>query len=275
MHDHMVQPLHAGGVSSNRQCVKTLPPRPCRINKRPEPFSQLSFLDQLNPQQREAVETTDGPVLILAGAGSGKTRVITFRIAYLIEQKGVMPESILAMTFTNKAAAEMGERVEKLVGGLSIAKPVISTFHSFCVRMLRRDIEAMRIPSTVPGQPAIGHTKNFVIYDEADQQSVVKSVMKRLGLDDKELTPRTVLGRISWAKNHMLDPQELYLQSADPKTEKVAHLFEEYRKELRKANALDFDDLLLEAVRLLKSAAQVREYYNKRFQYLLIDEYQD
>ena len=235
----------------------------------------MSFLDQLNPQQREAVEATEGPVLILAGAGSGKTRVITYRIAYLIEQKGVMPESILAMTFTNKAAAEMGERVEKLVGGLSIAKPVISTFHSFCVRMLRRDIEAMRIPSTVPGQPPIGHTKNFVIYDEADQQSVVKSVMKRLGVDDKELTPRIVLGRISWAKNHMLDPQELYLHSADPKTEKVAHLYEEYRKELRKANALDFDDLLLEAVRLLKSAPPVREYYNKRFQYLLIDEYQD
>ena len=235
----------------------------------------MSFLDQLNPQQREAVETTEGPVLILAGAGSGKTRVITYRIAYLIEHKGVMPESILAMTFTNKAAAEMGERVEKLVGGLSIAKPVISTFHSFCVRMLRRDIEALRIPSTVPGQPPIGHTKKFVIYDEGDQQSVVKSVMKRMGLDDKQLTPRTVLGRISWAKNHMLDPQELYLQSADPKTEKIAHLYEEYRKELRKANALDFDDLLLEAVRLLKSAPQVREYYNKRFQYLLIDEYQD
>ena len=235
----------------------------------------MSFLDQLNPQQREAVETSEGPVLILAGAGSGKTRVITYRIAYLIEHKGAMPESILAMTFTNKAAAEMGERVEKLVGGLSIAKPVISTFHSFCVRMLRRDIEALRIPSTVPGQPPIGHTKNFVIYDEADQQSVVKSVMKRLGVDDKELTPRTVLGRISWAKNHMLDPQELYLHSADPKTEKVAHLYEEYGKELRKANALDFDDLLLDSVRLLKSAPQVRDYYNKRFQYLLIDEYQD
>jgi DNA helicase-2/ATP-dependent DNA helicase PcrA len=238
-------------------------------------LSFLSFLDQLNPQQREAVETTEGPVLILAGAGSGKTRVITYRIAYLIEHKGVMPESILAMTFTNKAAAEMGERVEKLVGGLSIAKPVISTFHSFCVRMLRRDIEALRIPSTVPGQPPIGHTKNFVIYDEADQLSVIKSLMKRFGLDDKELTPRIVQGRISWAKNHMLDPQELYLHSADPKTERVAHLYEEYRKELRKANALDFDDLLLEAVRLLKSAAQVREYYNRRFQYLLIDEYQD
>jgi DNA helicase-2/ATP-dependent DNA helicase PcrA len=235
----------------------------------------LSFLDQLNPQQREAVETTEGPVLILAGAGSGKTRVITYRIAYLIEHMGVMPESILAMTFTNKAAAEMGERVEKLVGGLSIAKPLISTFHSFCVRVLRRDIEALQIPSATPGQPPIGHTKKFVIYDESDQQSVVKGIMKRLGVDDKQLTPRTVLSRISWAKNHMLDPRELYLQSADPKNEKIAHLFEQYRKELRKANALDFDDLLLEATRLLKSAAHVREYYNRRFQYLLIDEYQD
>ena len=235
----------------------------------------MSFLDQLNPQQREAVETTEGPVLILAGAGSGKTRVITYRIAYLIEHKGVMPESILAMTFTNKAAAEMGERVEKLVGGLSIAKPVISTFHSFCVRVLRRDIEALQIPSAIPGKPPIGHTKKFVIYDESDQQAVVKGIMKRLGLDDKQLTPRIVLGRISWAKNHMLNPQELYLQSADPKTEKIAHLFEEYRKELLKANALDFDDLLLEATRLLKSSAPVREYYNRRFQYLLIDEYQD
>ena len=235
----------------------------------------MSFLDQLNPQQREAVETTEGPVLILAGAGSGKTRVITYRIAYLIEHMGVMPESILAMTFTNKAAAEMGERVEKLVGGLSIAKPLISTFHSFCVRVLRRDIEALQIPSATPGQPPIGHTKKFVIYDESDQQSVVKGIMKRLGVDDKQVTPRTVLSRISWAKNHMLDPRELYLQSADPKNEKIAHLFEEYRKELRKANALDFDDLLLEATRLLKSAAHVREYYNRRFQYLLIDEYQD
>ncbi len=235
----------------------------------------MSFLEQLNPQQREAVETTEGPVLILAGAGSGKTRVITYRIAHLIENLGVMPESILAVTFTNKAAAEMVERVERIVGGLSVAKPVISTFHSFCVRVLRRDIEALRIPSTVPGQPPIGHTKNFVIYDEADQQSIVKAVMKRMGIDDKELTPRIALGRISWAKNHMLDPQEIYLQSADPKTEKIAHIYEEYRKELRKANALDFDDLLLEALRLLKSIGTVRDYYNRRFQYILVDEYQD
>ncbi|MFY9561197.1 MAG: UvrD-helicase domain-containing protein [Terriglobales bacterium] len=235
----------------------------------------MSFLDDLNPQQREAVEATEGPVLILAGAGSGKTRVITYRIAYLIEQLGAMPESILAVTFTNKAASEMAERVEKLVGRLSVAKPVISTFHSFCVRVLRRDIEALRIPSSVPGQPPIGLTKNFVIYDEADQQQVVKGVMRRVGLDDKQLTPRTVLSRISWAKNHMLDPQEIYLQSADPKTERIAHIYEEYRKELRKANAMDFDDLLLEAMRLLKAVPSVREYYNRRFQYLLVDEYQD
>src|SRR5438876_7607182 len=240
-----------------------------------EPFPSLSFLSQLNPQQREAVETTEGPVLILAGAGSGKTRVITYRIAHLIEHLGVMPESILAMTFTNKAASEMVERVDKLVGGLSIAKPVISTFHSFCVRMLRRDIEALRIPSATPGQPAIGLSKSFVIYDEADQQQLVKSVMRRLGIDDKQTTPRAVLAHISWAKNHMLDPQEVYLQSADPKTERVAQIYAEYRKELAKANALDFDDLLLESVRLLKAVPAVREYYNRRFQYILIDEYQD
>nr|MBA3914230.1 UvrD-helicase domain-containing protein [Terriglobales bacterium] len=235
----------------------------------------MSFLEQLNPQQREAVETTDGPVLILAGAGSGKTRVITYRIAHLIESKGAMPESILAVTFTNKAASEMVERVEKIVGGLSIAKPVISTFHSFCVRLLRRDIEALRIPSTTPGAPPIGHSKQFVIYDETDQQQLVKGVMRRLGIDDKQTTPRSVLAHISWAKNHMLDPQEVYLNSADPKTEKVAQIYEQYRQELRRANALDFDDLLLEAARLLKSVASVREYYNRRFQYILVDEYQD
>ncbi len=235
----------------------------------------MSFLSQLNPQQREAVETTEGPVLILAGAGSGKTRVITYRIAYLIEHKGAMPESILAMTFTNKAASEMVERVDKLVGGMSIAKPVISTFHSFCVRLLRRDIEALRIPSSTPGVPPIGLTKSFVIYDENDQQQLVKSIMKRLGIDDKQTTPRSALGHISWAKNHMLDPQEAYLQSADPKTERVAHIYAEYKKDLAKANALDFDDLLLEAVRLLKAVPAVREYYNRRFQYILVDEYQD
>jgi DNA helicase-2/ATP-dependent DNA helicase PcrA len=233
----------------------------------------LSFLDQLNPQQREAVESVHGPLLILAGAGSGKTRVITYRIAHLIEKHGVMPESILAVTFTNKAASEMGERVDKLVGGMSIARPVISTFHSFCVRVLRRDVEQLRIKSAA-GE-AIGLTKNFVIYDESDQESVVKAAMRRMGLDVKELTPRAVLSRISWAKNHMLNPQEVYLNSSDPKDEKIAHVYEIYRRELLKANALDFDDLLLEAARLLKVVPSVREYYNRRFQFVQVDEYQD
>ncbi|HVW76168.1 MAG TPA: UvrD-helicase domain-containing protein [Alloacidobacterium sp.] len=226
------------------------------------------LLDKLNPQQRAGVESVDGPVLILAGAGSGKTRVITHRIAYLIQERGVAPDAILAVTFTNKAAAEMAERVDKLIGHTTLAKPLIATFHSFCVRMLRRDIEALRIGNE-------GLTKTFAIYDESDQQSLVKQIMRRMGLDDKQLTPRTVLGKISWAKNHMIDPQEYYLQSADPMSEKVAQIFEAYRKELRKNNALDFDDLLLEAVRLLKSSAEVRERYNRRYRYLLIDEYQD
>jgi DNA helicase-2/ATP-dependent DNA helicase PcrA len=233
-----------------------------------EAGGEVTLLDQLNPRQREAVEAIDGPVLILAGAGSGKTRVITYRIVHLIEDLGAAPDSILAVTFTNKAAAEMAERVDHLLGGRSLRKPLISTFHSFCVRVLRRDIEALRIGDT-------GYKKDFAIYDESDQQSVVKGVMRRLGIDDKQLKPSAVLSRISWAKNHMLDPQEMYLQSSDPFTEKAAHIFEAYRQELRKANALDFDDLLLEAVRLLKSSAEVRERYQRRFEYLLIDEYQD
>ena len=226
------------------------------------------LLDNMNPQQREAVLATDGPVLILAGAGSGKTRVITHRIVYLIEEKGVAPDSILAVTFTNKASGEMAERVERLLGHSQLTKPMLATFHSFCVRVLRRDIEALRVGNE-------GLTRNFNIYDEADQQAVVKQAMRRLGLDTKELTPRTVLGRISWAKNHMLDPQEVYLASADPKTERIAQIYEIYRKDLRTANALDFDDLLLETVRLLKTSAEVRERYNRRYRYLLIDEYQD
>ncbi len=226
------------------------------------------LLDKLNPQQRAAVESVDGPLLILAGAGSGKTRVITHRIAYLIQVRNVAPDSILAVTFTNKASAEMAERVDKLLEHRSLAKPLLATFHSFCVRLLRRDIEALRIGNE-------GLTRNFVIYDEADQQAIVKQAMRRMGLDTKQLTPRTVLSRISYAKNHMLDPQEIYLDSTDPVAERVAHIYEIYRKELRKANALDFDDLLLEAVRVLRSSGEVRERYNRRYRYLLIDEYQD
>jgi DNA helicase-2/ATP-dependent DNA helicase PcrA len=226
------------------------------------------LIDNLNPEQRAAVEAAEGPLLILAGAGSGKTRVITSRIAWLIREKGVAPDSILAVTFTNKAASEMGERVERLLDHSSLAKPLIATFHSFCVRLLRRDIEALKVGGE-------GLTRSFAIYDENDQQAIVKQVMKRMGMDTKQLTPRTVLGRISWAKNHMIDPQEYYLGSKDPNSERIAHIYQSYRAELRKNNALDFDDLLLEAVRLLKVSAEARERYQRRYRYLLVDEYQD
>jgi DNA helicase-2/ATP-dependent DNA helicase PcrA len=234
---------------------------------RPETALQ-QLVDNLNPEQRAAVETTEGPLLILAGAGSGKTRVITSRIAWLIREKGIAPDSILAVTFTNKAASEMAERVEKLMGHSSLAKPLIATFHSMCVRMLRRDIEALKVGGE-------GLTRSFAIYDENDQQAIVKQVMRRMGIDTKQLTPRTVLGRISWAKNHMVDPQEYYLASKDPNSERIAHIFQSYKAELRKNNALDFDDLLLEAVRLLKVSSEVRERYQRRYRYLLVDEYQD
>jgi DNA helicase-2/ATP-dependent DNA helicase PcrA len=226
------------------------------------------LLANMNPQQREGILSVDGPVLLLAGAGSGKTRVITHRIAYLIEERGVSPDAILAVTFTNKAAKEMGERVSRILAHNTLAQPTIATFHSFCVRVLRRDIEALRIGDK-------GLTRNFAIYDETDQQAVVKAALKRLGVDDKSLKPRVALGRISWAKNHMIDPQEYFLASTNPMEEKIAHIFEIYKKELAKANALDFDDLLLETVRLLKSSAEVRDRYNRRYKYLLIDEYQD
>ena len=239
-------------------------------------------LFNLNPEQRAAVEATEGPLLILAGAGSGKTRVITSRIAWLIREKGIAPDSILAVTFTNKAASEMAERVDRLLDHSSLAnpgppttglgrwggKPLICTFHSLCVRLLRRDIEALKVGKD-------GLTRSFAIYDENDQQAIVKQVMRRMGLDIKQLTPRTVLGRISWAKNHMVDPQEYYLASKDPNSERVAHIYEGYRTELRKNNALDFDDLLLEAVRLLKVSSDARERYQRRYRYLLVDEYQD
>jgi len=227
----------------------------------------------MNPQQQEGIRAVDGPVLLLAGAGSGKTRVITHRIAYLIEERGVSPDSILAVTFTNKAAKEMAERVEKILGHSTLAQPLLCTFHSFCVRLLRRDVEALRVRSA--NGEWVGLTRSFAIYDETDQQAVVKTALKRLGFDDKTLKPRVALGRISWAKNHMIDPQQYFLASTNPGEEKIAHIFEIYRKELAKANALDFDDLLLEAVRLLKAVPEVRERYNRRYKYILIDEYQD
>jgi DNA helicase-2/ATP-dependent DNA helicase PcrA len=226
------------------------------------------LLDKLNPEQRAAVEAAEGPLLILAGAGSGKTRVITHRIAWLIQEKNVAPDAILAVTFTNKAAGEMAERVNQLLGHSSLAKPLISTFHSLCVRILRRDVEVLQVGGK-------GLTRSFTIFDENDQQSLMKQIMKRMGLDTKQLTPRTVLGRVSWAKNHMVDPQDYFLGSKDPNSERIAHIFKAYQDELLKNNAMDFDDLLLDAVRVLKASGEVRERYQRRYKYLLVDEYQD
>ncbi len=226
------------------------------------------LLAHLNPEQRAAVEAADGPLLILAGAGSGKTRVITHRIAWLIQERNVAPDAILAVTFTNKAAGEMAERVNQLLGHSSLAKPLISTFHSLCVRILRRDVEVLKTGNQ-------GLTRSFTIFDENDQQSLMKQIMKRMGLDTKQLTPRTVLGRVSWAKNHMVDPQDYFLGSKDPNSERIAHIFKAYQDDLLKNNAVDFDDLLLDAVRVLKASGEVRERYQRRYKYLLVDEYQD
>jgi DNA helicase-2/ATP-dependent DNA helicase PcrA len=221
------------------------------------------LLEQLNPPQREAVEWAGGPLLILAGAGSGKTRVITYRVAYLVEARGVAPERILAVTFTNKAADQMKERVARLLeGGLS-TWPHISTFHSFCASVLRRHIDRL------------GYTRDFSIYDEDDQQKVIKSCVQELGLGDQITSPRSVLGRISFAKNSGLTPEELYAQAEDAPTERLASLFERYERKLRQANALDFDDLLLKTVELFYSDADVCEKWNERFEHILVDEYQD
>jgi DNA helicase-2/ATP-dependent DNA helicase PcrA len=253
-----------------RALLPSAPPPPLNWIKEPSRRTRAlhSLLAHLNPEQRAAVEAPEGPLLILAGAGSGKTRVITHRIAWLIQEKNVAPDSILAVTFTNKAAGEMAERVNDLLGHSSLAKPLISTFHSFCVRILRRDVEVLKIN----GQ---GLNRAFTIFDENDQSALVKQIMKRMGLDTKQMTPRTVQSRISWAKNHMVDPQDYFLGSKDPTSERVAHIFRAYQDELLKNNAMDFDDLLLEAVRLLKASGEVRERYQRRFQYVLVDEYQD
>jgi DNA helicase-2/ATP-dependent DNA helicase PcrA len=229
----------------------------------------MDFLEGLNPQQRDAVAHTEGPLLILAGAGSGKTRVITHRIAYLIGRHHVPPSAILAVTFTNKAADEMRTRVAALVENQKLySVPNISTFHSFCVRLLRRD-----------GDPLVeirpGFTRRFSIYDEEDQLALVKAAFRHLGLDEKFMPYRGVLSRISHAKNREKTPQDLYQDATDPNAAKIAVIFDEYEKALRQANALDFDDLLLETVRLLHHDQATRERYNRRLSYLMIDEYQD
>jgi len=217
----------------------------------------------LNPQQHEAVQTTEGPVLILAGAGSGKTRVITYRVAYLIENQNVRPESLLAVTFTNKAADQMKFRVRNLLRAGRSGDPLISTFHSLCVRLLRREIEALN------------YTRDFTIYDDADQLQVVKAAMKDLKVDERLVTPKTVQSRISHAKNHGKTPQSLLDDSWEPSWEYTANVFNEYEKRLRKSNALDFDDLLIRTVELFDKFPAAAEKYSTRFQFVMVDEYQD
>ena len=230
----------------------------------------MDFLKGLNPQQREAVATTEGPLLILAGAGSGKTRVITHRIAYIITARHVPPSAILAVTFTNKAAGEMRERVANLLADVHLdSSPNIFTFHSFCVRLLRKDGDPL-------SRIRPGFTRRFTIYDDEDQLGVIKSAYRALGLDEKEfLQYRAVLSKISHAKNTNQGPADLYKTAVNKESEAVAAVFEEYEKALRTANALDFDDLLLETVRLLRHDDATREAWNKRLSYVMVDEYQD
>lgn len=230
----------------------------------------MDFLEGLNPQQREAVAHTGGPLLILAGAGSGKTRVITHRIAHLIDTCGVAPSAVVAVTFTNKAADEMRQRVEKLLGGRhSLSGLMVSTFHSFCVRLLRRDGQSL-------ADVRPGFTRNFTIYDDDDQLAVIKSIYRHLGLDEKQFMQyRATLSRISHAKSHKMSPSDVLKSSKDPKTSRLATVYEQYDGQLLQANALDFDDLLLEAVRLLDHDEALRAAWNRRVSHLLVDEYQD
>jgi len=229
----------------------------------------MDFLSTLNTQQREAVIETDGPLLILAGAGSGKTRVITYRIAYLISERGVAPYNILAVTFTNKAAEEMRERVKRLLSGSPLSSaPLISTFHSLCVRILRQNIERLNA----------GYTRSFTIYDQDDSVRLVKACIKDLGYDDKQLAPRATQGAISGAKNRQGDDAESYaarVEYNDEKRTAIARVFKLYEERLVNNNALDFDDLLIKTVQLLRRVQEVRDYYNDKFRYILVDEYQD
>jgi ATP-dependent DNA helicase UvrD/PcrA len=221
----------------------------------------MDFLSKLNPEQREAVLHRDGPLLILAGAGSGKTRVITYRIAYLIGDGHAEPDHVLAVTFTNKAAGEMRDRVEALIGEDSRGV-WLSTFHALCARLLRREA------------PKIGLTRDFVIYDSSDQVSLVKQIEKELGIDDKFVPPRQALSRISHLRNRMEGPDALR-NTYNIRDEQIAKIFERYVTALRDANALDFDDLLLKTVELFETSEQARQFYARKFRYVMIDEYQD
>lgn len=223
----------------------------------------MSIYDSLNDRQREAVFCAEGPLLILAGAGSGKTRVLTHRIAYLIEEKNVSPWNIMAITFTNKAAGEMRERVNNLVG-FGAESIWVSTFHSSCVRILRRYIDRL------------GFDNHFTIYDTEDQKSVMKSVCKKLQIDTKYLKEKAILNAISSAKNEMISPEEYALENAgDYSCKRIADAYMEYQKELRKNNALDFDDLLVKTVELFRGNPDVLESYQEKFRYIMVDEYQD
>ena len=223
----------------------------------------MSIYDTLNEQQREAVYCTDGPLLILAGAGSGKTRVLTHRIAYLIEEKGVNPWNILAITFTNKAAGEMRERVDNLVG-FGSESIWVSTFHSTCVRILRRHIDRL------------GYDTNFTIYDTDDQKTLMKDVCKQVQIDTKVYKERNLLAAISAAKNEMISAQEYALNAqGDFGKEKIAKVYQEYEKQMHANNALDFDDLLVKTVQLFETQPDVLENYQERFRYIMVDEYQD
>lgn len=223
----------------------------------------MSIYDTLNEQQKEAVLHTEGPLLILAGAGSGKTRVLTHRIAYLIEEMGVNPWNILAITFTNKAAGEMRERVDRLVGYGS-ESIWVSTFHSMCVRILRRHISLL------------GYDTNFTIYDTDDQKTLMKDVCKLLQVDTKIYKERALLSAISHAKDELITPEEFRIQAeGDYSRRKIAEVYEEYEKQLKANNALDFDDLLVKTVQLFQTQKDVLEYYQERFRYIMVDEYQD
>lgn len=221
------------------------------------------ILKQLNDKQYEAVVNTEGPCLVIAGAGSGKTKVLTHKIAYLIDEKGVLPWNILAITFTNKAANEMKERIEGLVG--DVAKDIwMGTFHSVCVRILRRFIDR------------IGFDSSFIIFDTSDQRTLIKACIKNIGLDDKMFTDRSVQSEISNAKNEMLEPDQYTLRAnGDFRKEKIALVYEMYQKRLKENNAIDFDDIINYTIKILMDNPDVLEYYSDKFKYVLVDEYQD
>ena len=223
----------------------------------------MSIYDALNPMQKEAVLHTEGPLLILAGAGSGKTRVLTHRVAYLIDEKQVNPWNILAITFTNKAAGEMRERVDQLVG-FGAESIWVSTFHSTCVRILRRHIEYL------------GYNTNFSIYDSDDQKTLMKQVFKAMDVDTKQFKERSVLGTISSAKDKLIGPDEFLLNAGqDFRQRGIGEIYKEYQKRLRKNNALDFDDLIVKTVELFQNNSEILNYYQERFKYIMVDEYQD